>query len=48
MKEKDRNVCALEMEATAIAKISGYKEIPFLIAKGIGDYAGAKKKFEKV
>ena len=43
IEKRDRNVCALEMEATAIAKISSYAEIPFIIAKGIGDYASSNK-----
>lgn len=46
IEKRDRNVCALEMEATAIAKISSYAEIPFIIAKGIGDYASTKKKID--
>ena len=43
---KDRSVCALEMEATAIGKVSSYKEIPFIVVKGIGDYARDGKAFD--
>lgn len=44
--EKDRNVCALEMEASGIGKISEFLEIPFIVAKGIGDYARDGKAFD--
>lgn len=44
--KQDRSVCALEMEGTAIGKVSGFEEIPFLIVKGIGDYAQTDKKFQ--
>lgn len=46
LEKRDRNVCALEMEATGIGKISEFKEIPFIIAKGIGDYAKDGKSFD--
>lgn len=34
------------MEATGIGKVSEFKEIPFIIAKGIGDYARDGKSFD--
>lgn len=44
--DKDRNVCALEMETSGIGKISEFLEIPFIVAKGIGDYARDGKAFD--
>lgn len=43
---QDKSVCALEMEATAIGKVAEFKNIPFLIVKGIGDYAQDGKSFD--
>lgn len=44
--KQDRNVCALEMEASGIGKISEFLEIPFIVAKGIGDFAREGKEFD--
>lgn len=44
--DKDRNTCALEMETSGIGKISEFLEIPFIVAKGIGDYARDGKAFD--
>jgi len=41
----DRKVCALEMEGVAIGKVSSFNEIPFMMVKGIGDYARNGKSF---
>jgi len=38
--EYDRKTYALEMEASAIAKTAHFLELPYIIAKGIGDFAG--------
>lgn len=46
LENKDRNTCALEMETSGIGKISEFLEIPFIVAKGIGDYARDGKAFD--
>ena len=46
LESRDRNACALEMETSGIGKISDFLEIPFIVAKGIGDYARDGKAFD--
>lgn len=46
LEKQDRKVCALEMESSGIGKISEFLEIPFIVAKGIGDYARDGKAFD--
>jgi len=42
----DRKTIALDMEAHAIGAISAFNNIPFIIAKGVGDFAKNGKKFD--
>lgn len=45
-KSYDRKTYALDMEGYAIADIAKFNRIPYIIAKGVGDYAGSGKGFE--
>ena len=41
----DRKTCAIDMEAHAIGKLSDINEIPFIVVKGVGDFADDGKAF---
>ena len=42
----DRKTVALDMEATAIAEVAQDSRLQYIIAKGVGDFAGTHKKSE--
>ncbi|MDF2700589.1 MAG: Nucleoside phosphorylase-like [Haloplasmataceae bacterium] len=46
LEQYDRKTCALDMEASAIANIANFNGLPFIIAKGIGDFATESKSFD--
>lgn len=41
----DRKTCALDMESHVIGKLGSVNKIPFIVVKGVGDYADDKKAF---
>lgn len=45
-KKLDRKTCVLDMEGSAIAGISSFNHIPYIIAKGVGDFASEMKAFD--
>lgn len=45
-KKYDRKTCALDMEGYAIADVASFNHIPYIVAKGIGDYANDNKAFD--
>lgn len=45
-KKGDRKTCVLDMEGIAIAGVSEFNDIPFIIAKGVGDFASGTKPFD--
>lgn len=45
-KNYDRKTIALDMEAHAIGCMASFNNIPYLIAKGVGDYAQNNKAFD--
>lgn len=45
-KAYDRKTCALDMEGYAIADIANFNSVPYLIAKGVGDFANDGKSFD--
>ncbi len=45
-KKYDRKTIALDMEAHAIGVMSSFNNIPYIIAKGVGDYAQDGKAFD--
>lgn len=44
--EYDRKTCVLDMEGYAIADVAKFNRIPYLIAKGVGDFASTEKAFD--
>ena len=42
----DRKTIALDMEAHAIGSLSAFNKIPYIVAKGVGDYAQNNKSFD--
>lgn len=45
-KKYDRKTIALDMEAHAIGCIAEFNKLPYIIAKGVGDYAQSNKSFD--
>lgn len=45
-KQADRKTCVLDMEGSAIADVSSFNRIPYIIAKGVGDFASETKAFD--
>lgn len=45
-KNYDRKTIALDMEAHAIGVMASFNKIPYIIAKGVGDYAQDNKSFD--
>lgn len=45
-KKYDRKTCVLDMEGSAIANVAEYNHIPYIIAKGVGDFASNQKAFD--
>lgn len=44
-KKHDRKTNVLDMEGHAIGKLASFNDIPFIIAKGVGDFAQGNKAF---
>lgn len=42
----DRKTCALDMEGYAVADVATFNHIPYIVAKGIGDFANDNKAFD--
>lgn len=45
-KKCDRKTCVLDMEGIAIAGVSEFNDLQFIIAKGVGDFASGTKPFD--
>lgn len=45
LETRDRKTCALDMESHVIGKLGSFNRIPFLVVKGVGDFARNGKKF---
>lgn len=45
-KEYDRKTYALDMEGFAVADVAWINHVPFIVAKGVGDFASGSKAFD--